>query len=235
MRPLAYLLVCCALVGCGDRRQASPPANTPANGSSTAAAAATTPAAAPSASPATPGQEAATSTAGSPASRTAEPTQGAAAGQVQVDQQEAWSDRPVTRDHPGGSATLRAVTTSRGPAGTRLVFEFQERVPDYKVAYASAPVQECGSGDDVPLPGTARLIVAFRHAAAHDDDGRVTVAERDRSAVAPDVLRLRLFCDFEGDVSWALALPRKTGFRVTEVSAPPRLVLDLQPQKGTAR
>lgn len=131
---------------------------------------------------------------------------------------------PVAREHAGGTTILRAVRVSPGAAPT-LAFEFDARVPSYSVRYLDAPPQECGSGDEVRLPGGARLVVAFRNAAAHDDAGHATVADRDRTFTGGDLLALRLFCDFEGDVSWAAALRRKAPFRVTELDSPPRLVV----------
>jgi hypothetical protein len=146
----------------------------------------------------------------------------------------AWSDQPVAREHPGGSTLLRAVRTSEADGATRLVFEFEGRVPSYRVGYATA-VQECGSGENVALPGSARLVVAFRNAAAHDDAGHATVADRDRRPGLPGLLALRLFCDFEGDVSWAAALPRRSPFAVSELSSPPRLLVRLAPASDGGR
>jgi len=146
----------------------------------------------------------------------------------------ASSDQPVTREHPGGSTRLMAVRTSTADGATRMEFEFDARVPSYRVAYTDS-VRACGSGEDVALPGNARLVVAFRNAAAHDDAGHATVADRDRSPGLPGLLALRLFCDFEGDVSWAAALPRRAPFAVSELSSPPRLLVRLAPASNGGR
>jgi hypothetical protein len=139
----------------------------------------------------------------------------------------AWSDQPVVREHPGGSTVLRAVRTTASDGGSVLEFEFDARLPSYRVAYADS-VQQCGSGESVALPGGARLVIAFRNAAAHDDAGQATIAERDRTPGLPGLLALRIFCDFEGDVSWAAALPRRAPFAVSELLSPPRLVVRLR-------
>lgn len=146
----------------------------------------------------------------------------------------AWSDQPVAGEHPGGSTRLVAVRTSAAVGATRMEFEFDARVPSYRVAYTDS-VRACGSGEDVALPGNARLVVAFRNAAAHDDAGHATVADRDRSPGLPGLLALRLFCDFEGDVSWAAALPRRAPFAVSELSSPPRLLVRLAPASNGGR
>jgi len=44
------------------------------------------------------------------------------------------------------------------------------------------------------------------------------------------VRELRLICDYEGQVEWIIRLTRPAPFRVTELSAPARLVLDVPHQ-----
>ncbi len=207
-----------ALLACGSR-----PGRAPATDESGAPA---TPAAATPVTKATPETTAVTAggalaprpEAAPPASAAAESTQ-AGAG---------WTSTPGQRVRPGSPARLTAVRTSGLPGFDRVEFEFDGRVPGYRVALATGPVQACGSGEPVTLPGSAVLVVGFRGAAAHDDAGHATVAERDRRPGLPGLVALHLFCDFEGDVSWALALPRAMRFRVAEAVAPPRLTVDIQ-------
>ncbi len=227
MRRLAAALVGVAFLACGQRpapaladREAtgrepalSSPAPTPAAGA---------PAPAPQPLPASGRPSEVTGTVPAPP-KTATP---ASAGPAAPSS--AWTSAPVVRAASGPTALLTAVTAAPQAGFDRVAFDFAGPLPGYRVELASRPVVACGSGDPVELPGTAVLVVAFHGAAAHDDHGQVTVADRDRRPGLPGLVALKLFCDFEGDVSWALALPRATRFRVGAAAAPARLTVDLE-------
>jgi hypothetical protein len=125
---------------------------------------------------------------------------------------------------------LRAVETPAGGAGyDRVVFQFTgDSVPGYSVEYATAPVQRCGSGDPVSVAGAGRLVVRFEPARAHDEQGHVAPLERDRALGLPTVKALKLVCDFEGQVEWVLGVATAAPFRVSELTGPARLVLDVK-------
>ena len=131
---------------------------------------------------------------------------------------------------------LRHVETATGPSpgSDRVVFEFTgDSVPGYRVEYTTKPVQRCGSGDPVTVAGTGRLIVRFEPAQAHDAPGSlapVTLAptERHRTPGLPAVRELTLICDFEGQVAWILGIAARSEYRVSELTGPARLVLDVR-------
>ncbi|RKH67743.1 hypothetical protein D7X96_18810 [Corallococcus interemptor] len=142
----------------------------------------------------------------------------------------AWNTATVQkpRNEPP-SITLRSVRTGTHADYDRTVFEFEgPRLPGYQLGYVKAPVQQCGSGDDVKMPGEAVLEVRFTLARAHDDQGQATVAQRSLKPALPSVLALERVCDFEGEVTWVLGTARRAPFRVLELSNPTRLVLDVQ-------
>ena len=128
---------------------------------------------------------------------------------------------------------LRAVETQSAPSPSpgydRVVFEFTgDSVPGYRVEYTKAPVQRCGSGDPVTVAGTGRLIVRFQPAQAHDEHGSLTPAERHRAPGLPAVRELTLTCDFEGQVTWVFGIAAPSEYRVSELTGPARLVLDVR-------
>ena len=126
---------------------------------------------------------------------------------------------------------LRHVETATGASSgyDRVVFEFTgDSVPGYRVEYTTKPVQRCGSGDPVTVAGTGRLIVRFEPAQAHDEHGNLTPAERHRTAGLPAVRELTLICDFEGQVAWVLGIAAPSEYRVSELTGPTRLVLDVR-------
>ena len=135
-------------------------------------------------------------------------------------------------DKPGAAPpvyVLRAVRVGAQAGFDRVVFEFAgDTTPGYRVEYADPPARECGSGNEVSVMGGALLIVRLRPAKAHDDRGNVTIAERARAPALPAVKEMKLICDFEAQVEWALGVAGRTPYRVLELRGPPRLVLDLR-------
>lgn len=129
---------------------------------------------------------------------------------------------------------LRAVQAERGggttPSYDRVVFEFTgDSVPGYRVQYTTGPVQRCGSGDRVAVAGTGRLLVRFEPAQAHDEQGNPTpsLAARHSAPGLTAVREMTLICDFEGQVEWVLGIAAQAAYRVSELTGPARLVLDV--------
>src|SRR6266550_1784250 len=126
---------------------------------------------------------------------------------------------------------LRHVEAATGasPGHDRVVFEFTgDSVPGYRVEYTTNPVQRCGSGDPVTVAGAGRLIVRFEPAQAHDEQGSLAPGERHRTPGLPAVRELTLICDFEGQVAWVLGITARSEYRVSELTGPARLVLDVR-------
>ena len=124
---------------------------------------------------------------------------------------------------------LRAARTAPHTGYDRIVFEFTgDSVPGYAVSYATKPVRRCGSGDLVSLAGTHQLVVRLEPARAHDDQGHVTIAQREAAPGLPAVKDLKLVCDFEGQVEWALGVAGPLPYRVEEISGPARLIVDVR-------
>lgn len=145
----------------------------------------------------------------------------------------AGTTAPVVRTkgrRPGVPAPmLRAAQTSPGAGHDRVVFEFAgDSVPGYRIEYRAGPVQRCGSGDPVTVAGAARLVVRFQPAQAHDDRGNPAPAPRRGTPALPAVRELTLICDFEGQVEWVLGVAGRTPYRVSELTGPARLVLDVK-------
>ena len=146
---------------------------------------------------------------------------------------------PVQRVRSIGAGVARPVlrhveTATASPGYDRVVFEFAgDSVPGYRVEYTTKPVQRCGSGDPVTVAGSGRLVVRFEPAQAHDAPGSLAPvslapAERHRTPGLPSVRELTLICDFEGQVAWVLGIAEPSEYRVSELTGPARLVLDVR-------
>jgi hypothetical protein len=136
---------------------------------------------------------------------------------------------PVDRQKPGAQvAVLASVRTAKHEGFERIVFEFSgEALPGYHVEYIDHPLQ-CGSGEAVDLAGNAWLEVRLTPAQAHDDSGQPTIQERERAIVFQMIKEIELTCDFEADVTWVLGVAAAHRYRVIELSAPARLVVDVE-------
>ncbi len=131
------------------------------------------------------------------------------------------------------AALLRAVRADSQPGYDRIVFEFAgDSIPGYHIEYASGPVVRCGSGDPVAVAGSGRLVVRFEPARAHDELGHATIQRQTAALGLPSVKDLQIVCDYEGQVEWVLGVPAGTPYRVLELTAPARLVLDVRHGRG---
>jgi len=194
------ILACCAfaLAACGGGKKATSPTNTPA---STGTPAATTE------TPVTTGTPAATE----------EPFQG--------------GRDPV--EVPGPTAPpvviLSDVRTGEHAGYDRITFEFDgAALPGYRVQYITqAEVVGCGSGEPVPVMGTAFLEVHFTPVDAHDDQGQSTIDSTDLTPGLTTLQEAVLTCDFEAVGNWVLGLSQGVDFRVIELDSPPRIAVDV--------
>ena len=123
---------------------------------------------------------------------------------------------------------LHAVRTGEQPGADRVVFQFDAAaMPAWQAEYVDRPVQDCGSGDAVPVAGKAWLQVRFNGAQAHTAQGANSGGSLRRAlphAIARELVRT---CDFEGEVTWVVGVARPNGFTARTMSAPYRLVIDI--------
>ena len=136
----------------------------------------------------------------------------------------------VQRNHPlTPPAVLVEVDDDACQDFERFVFEFEGGVPGYKVRYVDKPIRDCGAGNVVPVAGDAWLKIAFTPAQAHTlSTGEVTVDDRNQMFDHTNARQLVQVCDFEGHVEWVLGVRFPGRFRVTELTDPPRIVVDVK-------
>lgn len=140
-----------------------------------------------------------------------------------------WTTGRLVGAPGAGVATLRAVRAARHEGYDRVVFEFDGGLlPGYRAEYVDSPQHQCGSGDEVRLPGDAWIQVDLEPGRAHDDEGRATVEQRTQRPGLPNLVELRLICDFEAQVGWVLGLRSPSPFRILRLADPARLVLDVR-------
>ena len=134
----------------------------------------------------------------------------------------------------GGQASVPrvAVVTGVRVAGhdmyDRIVFEIEGDLPAHEVKWVTGPVFQCGSGEEVPLPGNATLVVKLSPANGHTESGEATSPGEVSGSRSANMLLAKRICDFEADVQYAVAVKNRTDFRVSELTGPTRLVVDVR-------
>lgn len=128
-----------------------------------------------------------------------------------------------------GVAVQSAMRSARHETHDRVTFEFEgDSLPGYHIEYIDRPVRQCGSGATTEIAGDGWLEIRFEPAAAHDEGGRPTVAERERAYELPIVREIELTCDFEAVVVWVVGTASPNRYRVLELGGPARLVVDIR-------
>jgi hypothetical protein len=129
-----------------------------------------------------------------------------------------------------GVAVQRDLRAARNEGFDRVVFEFEDVLPGYEVAYVDQPVRECGSGEVVPIEGDGWLRVRFEPARAHEiagEEARVTVSDRARRLDLPVATEAHVTCDYEAVLEWVVGVRSPNRYRVLELREPARLVVDI--------
>jgi hypothetical protein len=132
-------------------------------------------------------------------------------------------------------ALLERVAIARHEGYDRIVFQFRNRLPGYRVEYVDAPLREDGSGNLVKVEGNAFVLVRLEPASGFDlgtDEGvmvykgprRISGSDAGTSEIREAVRT----GDFEAVLSWAVGLEDHVDFRVLPLEKPARLVVDLR-------
>jgi len=136
-----------------------------------------------------------------------------------------WSSRPVPVVHqvPGETKIVNLRVAQHGTYD-RVVVDVAGPISSYDVGYVSRSLDP--SGVPGALPGASVIGVRVR-GTTHDDQGRsLFLAAKDPTYSLPMVLA-STYSDFEGRVDFGLGLTARTRFRVFELSAPNRIVIDI--------
>jgi len=136
----------------------------------------------------------------------------------------------------GGSqaaqAQLTAVRAAHDPGFDRVVFEFGPSsvgtygLPPWSIAVTNDFVGT--SGRQVPVDGNAFLALRFSNASTVDPTtGKQMFINTDLRPGLPLVREVKLIDDFERVMTWGLGLERLTCPKVSTLTGPVRLVVDL--------
>jgi hypothetical protein len=153
-----------------------------------------------------------------------------------IDPLEGAGTNPVERDAAGDeTALLERVAIGRHEGYDRVVFQFRNQVPGYRVEYVQPPIKEDGSGNVVQVRGNAFVEVRMEPASGFDlttGEGQLVYKGPKRidgaaagTTVVREVVRTG---DFEAVLTWAIGLEEKVDFRVMTTQSPARLIVDFR-------
>jgi hypothetical protein len=100
--------------------------------------------------------------------------------------------------------------------------------PGYHLEYVDRPLIACGSGEQIFPEGDAWLEIRLEPAAAHTEEGQPTLGPREVAVDGPLLRRIYRTCDFEGIVTYVLALSTPNAYRVVTLQDPIRIVVDVE-------
>ena len=133
------------------------------------------------------------------------------------------STTPVSTSVSHPAAHLATVRVARQEGFDRVVFEFRDQTPGYRVEYATGPVMNT-EGREVAVAGPAKLVVHMEQATgAASYTGPARVGAQGTTQVQ-ELARVE---DFEAVLRWVVGVRSQAPFRVTTLTAPPRLVIDV--------
>jgi hypothetical protein len=138
---------------------------------------------------------------------------------------------------PAGSETalLERIAVGRHEGYDRVVFQFGNTMPGYRVEYVQPPLKEDGSGNIVSVKGDAFVVVRMEPASGFDlNTGEGVMIYKgpkriDGTAAGTSVVQeLVRTGDFEAVLSWAIGLSDRADFRVRTATSPARLIVDFR-------
>lgn len=221
-------VVCLLVAACGSSDGGSRPTTSPsAVSTSTTAASATTTSVSPG-------------TTVAPATSTTAPATTAAATTTTATCPVVGTAEATVVDFPHGMSALVGtdIRTGAHPCYERIVLEFasfdpavpatRDALPGYRIRYEDRPILDSPRGEPVEVLGEAVLVVSAASWMG-DMEGRGYAGPRDvRPTNVTHVLQLLQLENFEGMTAWAIGLDARYRYVVTELDAPPRIVIDLQ-------
>lgn len=142
-----------------------------------------------------------------------------------------WTIEPtrVPNEATPGVVTLSAVRAANHAVFDRFVIAMEGGAfPGYTVEYAEDEVHRCGSGEPVEMAGDGMLLVRLEPARAHDDQGNGTLDDRSWSLDMPAIVEAEVICDFEAIVEIAIATENVLRYRLTTLTNPHRIVIDVR-------
>jgi hypothetical protein len=176
-------------------------------------------AASPTASPtATPATESPAPTSGE--SPPAEPT---------ADSSSFTCDLPIVGQPTVAIANIVDIRVGEHDGYDRLVFAFEQGLPEFTLARSEPPFTRDGSGEPMQVDGASFLTLVMRGGTKQTDEGTSSYGGPTAFHPAFDALvHAAEGGDFERQSTWHLGLAHEACVNVFTLDGPPRLVIDIE-------
>ena len=122
---------------------------------------------------------------------------------------------------------LVAVRAASHPGFDRVVFEFAGGLPATRTATYVPELRADGSGDRMRIAGAAILQLTTFQANGHDEETGQSTSPRRLVPALPNVVEIVRSGDFEATVSYGIGLVQKGSVRLTTLTGPSRVVVDI--------
>jgi hypothetical protein len=153
-----------------------------------------------------------------------------------IDPLEGAGTDPASGEAQGeGTSLLERIGVARHEGYDRVVFQFRDHLPGYRIRYRKPPFAEDGSGNPVDVDGSAFVEVRMEPASGFDletGEGRLVYMGPKRikgatfgTSVVRELVRTG---DFEAVLTWMIGLSDRVDFRVRTLENPARLVIDFR-------
>jgi hypothetical protein len=157
------------------------------------------------------------------------------ASEAPTDEPSAAVGEPFTCDLPivdPGTAPIANIVDIR--VGThdgydRLVFEFEQGIPEFTLDRAEPPFSEDASGLPLAVEGESFLGLVMRGGTKQTDAGESSYdGPTEFESGFPALVHAVEAGDFERQSTWYLGLAEESCVRVLQLDEPPRLVIDVE-------
>lgn len=150
-----------------------------------------------------------------------------------------FGTQPIDRQDRDGFGLITTARVASHDGYDRFVLEFAdelpidtemaEGVPGYAIRYVEpSEAMHCGSGLPVEVEGEVYLEINFFFAYIYDPEaGELVVDPREITEQFQVIQGVKEVCGFEGQSIWIVGLSGEQPFRVSELSDPTRLVIDV--------
>jgi hypothetical protein len=138
---------------------------------------------------------------------------------------------PVVDGFPARMSSLVGsdIRTGGHDCFERVVLELEGtgELPGYWVRYEADPILESPSGEPVDIAGEATMVLSvgvwMTDIEGNGYDGPTEIVPTN----VTNILELNLIENFEGQHAWAIGLDQQREFRVTTLTEPTRIVIDI--------
>lgn len=136
---------------------------------------------------------------------------------------------PVIGDGTAPRAQLTDVRVGTHDGYDRIVFEFEEGLPELEVARATPPLLADGSGMELDVDGASYLQITLRGGTKQTESGASSYSgPREFTPGFDGLVELEEGGDFEAVSTWYAGLSGDACVRGFALDGPPRIVIDVE-------